>query len=486
VSLTAACAWTLGRSLVVPLLTVLLAAGLRRRLGGLGRRSRLVFWTLLLVPFFTPALLTGFAYAKFSLALVRHPEWNEALYAALLVARFVPVGMLILAFTPPAPVSAAALYCARLRARGIAGILGRVRFLAPFALRGPLRELLPALAIVFLLAFQEFETASLMATASWTVWLFDAQAGGLLLSESLRRAVLPAACEVLVVGLFAVYAVRGRLLPAARPQQTAPVSRGRDAAAWLTAIAACVAVTGVPLAVVGRDVRRGMAFLLESRQMLEEIAIATGFGLAAGLSAALLAAGLRRCCARRAAAGVTAALCFAAALPGLMGSLIVSLLVLWLFQRPPLAFLYDTTFPAVAALVLYLLPRALLLQLVVGAATPRPGLHLARLLEAAPEAHRRARGGELAWRLARRNQFLAAGILCIWGYLELTPVAILAPPGVTSAPVRLYNLMHYGRSYVVSAMTLLAMAVPPLLLLVAGALRRGAASFQHARTTGQR
>jgi iron(III) transport system permease protein len=162
----------------------------------------------------------------------------------------------------------------------------------------------------------------------------------------------------------------------------------------------------------------------------------------------------------------------------LLGSLIVSLLTLWLFQRPLLAGAYDTPLPAVTALVLYLLPWALLLQLVVGAATPRHGLHLARLLEAAPETDRRARGGELAWRLSRRNQFLAAGILCIWGYLELTPVAILAPPGVTSAPVRLYNLMHYGRSYVVSAMTLLAMLVPPLLLLTAGVLRRSLASFQ--------
>jgi iron(III) transport system permease protein len=71
-----------------------------------------------------------------------------------------------------------------------------------------------------------------------------------------------------------------------------------------------------------------------------------------------------------------------------------------------------------------------------------------------------------------RPQFLAAGILCLWGYLELTPVAILAPPGITSAPVRLYNLMHYGRSYVVSAMTLVAMAVPPLLLLVLALVRK--------------
>jgi ABC-type Fe3+ transport system permease subunit len=104
--------------------------------------------------------------------------------------------------------------------------------------------------------------------------------------------------------------------------------------------------------------------------------------------------------------------------------------------------------------------------------TPAAGVHLARILSSAGDAPRRRAAADLLWRLRLRRQFLAAGMLCIWGYLELTPVAILAPPGLMSAPVRLYNLMHYGRSYLVSALTLIALLVPPLLLALLAGLRR--------------
>ncbi len=52
---------------------------------------------------------------------------------------------------------------------------------------GPGRVAIGAFVVVFLLAFQEFEIASLMgittgdahSPVSWTVWLFDQHAGGL-------------------------------------------------------------------------------------------------------------------------------------------------------------------------------------------------------------------------------------------------------------------------------------------------------------------
>ena len=76
----------------------------------------------------------------------------------------------------------------------------------------------------------------------------------------------------------------------------------------------------------------------------------------------------------------------------------------------------------------------------------------------------------MGWRLTLRGQLLAACAVCLWGYLELTPVSILAPPGLTSAPVRLYNLMHYGRSHVLSALTLVSMIAPVILAGMALAL----------------
>lgn len=474
-SFTAACGWTLGRSLLVALLCLPIAWGLRSRLDGMSPRQRAAAWALLLIAFFTPALLTGYAYSKWSLALIRHPFWNEVLYGALLTLRLVPVGVLILQFCPPPPLSAEALYCARLHASRIRGLFGRAWFLLPFILRGPLRDALPVFAVVFLMSFQEFETASLMGTASWTVWLFDAQAGGVLLGESLRKAMGPAACEAVVIGVFLIYAWRTRWLPSAPRRQPGRTSRARDAGAWLLAAVAFCGAALVPVLLLTKDAVRGIDGVLRNGEMLREIGTAAGFGLSSGLIAASAAYGLRRVAFREeqslwqrglALAGM------AAALPGLMGSLMVSLIALRLFQLPVLNAAYDTPAPAVLALVVHLLPRAVILQMLFGALTNRTGTQTARLLVTSTEpAHRRV-GRELLWRLKQRPQWLAAGILCLWGYLELTPVAILAPPGVTSAPVRLYNLMHYGRSFSVAAMTLVAMAAPPLLLLAITGLRR--------------
>ena len=480
-SFTAACGWTLGRSLLVALLCLPIAWGLRSRLDAMSPAARRVAWGLLLIAFFTPALLTGYAYSKWSLALIRHPGWNEVLYGALLTLRLVPVGVLMLQFCPPPPLSAEGLHCARLLAARIPGLLGRVRFLLPFVLRGPLRDALPVFAVVFLMSFQEFETASLMGTASWTVWLFDAQAGGVLLGESLRKAMQPAACEAAVIGVFLVYAWRTRWLPSAPRRQPGPMSRARDAGAWLLAAGAFGGAALAPVLLLAKDAVRGIDGVLRNREMLGEIATAAGFGVSSGLLASLAAYGLRRAAFGREPSpwrSALAAVGVAAALPGLMGSLMVSLVALRLFQLPILNLVYDTPAPAVLALVVYLLPRGVVLQLLFGALANESGTHAARMLVASGDAAHRREGRELLWRLKQRPQWLAAGILCLWGYLELTPVAILAPPGVTSAPVRLYNLMHYGRSFSVAAMTLAAMAAAPLLLLAAGGLRRLVVRFR--------
>jgi ABC-type Fe3+ transport system permease subunit len=464
VSLAESCGWTLARSLLLALAAVPLAWWLRGRISALDRHRRILLWTLLLVPFFTPALLTGFGYSQISLSLVRYPGWNEALYAMLVGLRL--VAALILSFAPPPPVSATALHCARLLSAGIRDRLGRVRYVFPFIVRGPLRDAFPAAAIVFLMTFQEFETASLMGVTSWTVWLFDAQAGGLPLGESLRQSLLPTLSEAIVLGTFLAIAARSRLLPAARRQLPGRISPQQSQAACLLAVVACTIVTGVPLYRVGRDAFRGVPALVESPQMIGETAAAIGFGVSSGAAAMLLAAGFRTLVAHRTSAWrrhTGAALAIACSLPGLLGSLVVSLSTLWLFQQPLLSALYDTPLPAAIALTLFLLPRAVLLQLLFATIAPAAAVHLARVLSTA---------ADLLWRLKLRRQFLAAGMICIWGYLELTPVAILAPPGLISAPVRLYNLMHYGRSYLVSALTLIAMLVPPLLLALLAGLRR--------------
>lgn len=62
-----------------------------------------------------------------------------------------------------------------------------------------------------------------------------------------------------------------------------------------------------------------------------------------------------------------------------------------------------------------------------------------------------------------------------WAFLNLTATAMLCPasislPGASGAivplPVRLYNLMHYGRNGPLSLMTLLSVLVPLALFVL--------------------
>src|SRR5262249_46000484 len=158
-------------------------------------------------------------------------------------------------FAPPPPLSAEAVYCFRLAsARRADGDFGgrqgdketrrqgeevdagdsasfslsppllvslsssdaRNRLRWHFALlRNRLSTALPATGIMFLLCFQEFELASLIGRPAWTVWLFDAQVGGLALAESLRRALFPVFCQLVVILPLVAIVARARALPTA-------------------------------------------------------------------------------------------------------------------------------------------------------------------------------------------------------------------------------------------------------------------------------
>ncbi len=461
-SLGAACGWTLLRSLCVALLTVPLCWWLHNELARLPRGRRVLLWTLLLIPFLTPTLLTGYAYSNFSLSLVRHPNWNEVLYMTLLAVRLLPIGTLVIYFAPPPPLSAEAVHCARLARAQTASLQQRIAAVAPFAIRGPLRALLTAFAVLFLFVFQEFELASLMGTVSWTVWLFDAQAGGMFLSESLRLAILPMLIQLAILVPLIVFAMRSRSLPPTHLDRQRAAGTWQRAPLWVLAVAACGAVLLTPFLLVGRDTVAGLGAVLRNPSMLTEIGTAIGFGVASGLCGSLLAAWILKPATNQ-RTQLSTLIALLVALPGFSGSLIVSLGILGLFQLQPLQSLYDTPLPALLALVLFLVPRAILIQLLLQAARPRQGVWLAQLLKVAPDPHQQSAGHSIHWKLSLRGQLLAACVICLWGYLELTPVAILAPPGMTSAPVRLYNLMHYGRSHVLSALTLVSIVAPVIL-----------------------
>jgi ABC-type Fe3+ transport system permease subunit len=464
VSFAADCARSFVRAAAIAPLCVAAGQAAAAALPTRGRRARLFGWALLLAPFLTPALLAGYAYSHVALSLVHHPRVNEMLYDALLWMKLTPLAVVALYLVPP-PFSAEALHCRRLLAAG-GGLRGRLAG-AVFLAQGQFRGWAAAGALTFLLAFSEFEMASLMWIRGWPVALFDAHAGGLALGDSLRLAAVPALIEAAALAGAVALLVRTRpRMPGERGPLTAlgQTVRCVGRAYMFVAVAA---VTLVPLAVVLRGAAEGMAVVLGNFVLGRDVAASVLFGVAGGTCAYVAA---RWAVERAGRGGPILALALAA--PGLLGPLVLSLLLVWAFQAPGLRALYDSPLPLALALALLLLPMGLLLAFVLRLLRPAAAEHAAALLRASTSTRVRGWGRRLLWHLRARRRFVVLFLLCCWGYFDLTASAVLAPPAMTPATVRLYNLMHYGRMATLSAMVCVVFCVPFLAFFAAEGAQR--------------
>ncbi|MGQ0636760.1 MAG: hypothetical protein ACT4QC_19285 [Planctomycetaceae bacterium] len=489
-SLAAACAWSLARSLLAALVAAPVCVWLYRQLRRLPQGARPAAWVLLAAPLVFPPLLSGYALssaglqlAGFTAALGRNwgparglAQWladnfetvDESLLFVLLVIRSVPVGTLLLTCAPPPAMSAAALYCRRLALPANQGLLRRMLRLWPFQWYAGAREVVAAAAVMFLLGFQDFELASLLGRPAWTVWMFDAQAGKLTFQESAQAAWLPVVCQL------AVFVPLGLALSrrvGARPVAESTIG-AKPSVSWAQAcylLAAVGLACGLPLALIGGDLPGGVQALVADRAKSAWFARETLVGIswalvAAGAAAAVAARYLQN----RIAAVAVLSLC----LPGLFGSLLLGLGLLRVFQWPVLNAGYRTPISFLAGQFLFLLPRALLLQLIWQAMRRRSPRHLANLLIESPVARQRDGGRELAWRLDGVAQFWSVGLLTYWGYLELTLASLLGPATIVSIPVLLYNQMHFGKYAAVSALACLTVVAPAVVFVLAAAGRR--------------
>ncbi|MBI5760302.1 MAG: hypothetical protein HZA46_17440 [Planctomycetales bacterium] len=467
-SLTAALIWTCLRSLTIALVAWPVSCFLSTAWHASRGQTRRGLIVLLFIPFLFPELWVGYAYANFWLSLIHHPEWNELLFDLLLLLKLVPAGTVVFHFSPPPPLSAQALHCRRLAIFPDSGWRTKLAEYFGGLLRGPLRAAFPALALVFLLAFQEYDLASLMGVKTWSVWLFDAQAGSRDATLALHHIAWPLACEsvVLLPALVVAWANSG--WSTSSPEATRPLSRIGQAWLWGYLVVAVTLTTVVPIALTGRGLWTGFQQLMGSQVFLDSLIsnIASGFvvaAIAAGAASGLAAVVLRQ--SRRQIAW----LCL---LPGGLGSLVVGLMVLVLFQRTPLHVVYDTPLPLVVALSAWLLPRAVLLQLLWLGIRKSESTHLAGLLQWSPTPIVAARGIDLLWQLHSRPTWFCWMALSYWAYLDLTSAAILAPTGMASATVRLYDLMHFGRTSLLSAATCLTLLLPAVALWLCVSLRR--------------
>src|SRR5690606_8361386 len=138
--------------------------------------------------------------------------------------------------------------------------------------RGPGRPMVLAAAAVYLLAFQEFELASLLLTTTWTVRLFDLQVGGMPLARTLPQVVLPVLCELLVL-LPIIWALRYRAdAQAERDRQTVmPRPAGRWLARGYLAIA-CWCTLAWPVWIIARESVQAPGVMAQLSTMREALA----------------------------------------------------------------------------------------------------------------------------------------------------------------------------------------------------------------------
>ncbi len=457
--------WTALRSFLLALAAWPVCVWLERGLRGSARRT--LFAWLLASPFLFPELLLGYLIAPF---VVGRPLRAEIAVSAVLLLRSVPVGVIALWGTPPSDISPAALHVRRLKLR-----TWRDRWeLIRCYWHGPVRRMLPALGLMFLITFQEFEAAALLGAVSWTDQLFTQYAAGLMLAESGRYLVKPLLVQLAVLSLVAWnLGTRPHGTLESNLDRERPVRPIQQRLAESAAIAFFLLGVVGPLVLLSRELAGGWTLLVRQPSMRADLAreictaglVAVVSGLAAWMASKL---GVERSAfsVRQSPSTPHSALRilhFALSLLGLCGALTVSLAVLWVSTRWFPSAWAMTPLAWVLALVVWLLPRALLLQFWLARQSDPAATHLVALLKASPQPRqaRTARGWDWRWRV--EPQIAAVGLLCYWAYLDLTSAALLAPPGMASVLVRLYNFMHFGHSAAMTTQAALVMLGPILL-----------------------
>ncbi len=483
-----ACDWSLIRATVAALLAVPFSRSLSRLLTTSGR-WKIPLAILVLSPLLAPELLVGYGWSSFALTQLHHPVINHWLYFGLILLKFLPAGVIARVCSPPPPVSAMASHTDRL----LGPRRSRRRALG-IRLRGEFLRELPVAGVVFLLVFQEFEIASLMQIPAWTVHLFDSQTVGLQPGATFCRMLVPVAIEFLVLVPLIHFCLRVGSLDAARSQELEFRPGGSMSLGGVIALLAFLLLWVTPLGLIAASGLRGIESFTQNRVLVQSFALDLSAAIVLGAGSAILALSFSRILLHsvssddspgsssnsgQLARGVMFWLCMA---PGLAGSLVVCLAILLSIQIPLLQPLRSTIIPAVFALTLFALPRAVLVQLLIGTGRRSENGHLAELLSCAPDARRSSRGMRLMWATEARWLFITGCVIFYWAMMNLTAATFLCPPtvsifgssmGVVPLPVRLYDMMHFGRNGPLSMMALLSVVVPGILMIGAGWLLPG-------------
>jgi ABC-type Fe3+ transport system permease subunit len=390
--------------------------------------TRRWLWWFVLAPLLTPSVVVAFAYVGWSPGTPASLG-REFAYGLLLAARLLPVAVILQFVLPPPPLDPAGRHCLVLaRAPRSAG-----------AWHGPRRDRLTVGGLVFVLAFQEFELASLFfGVRSWTVALFDAQVGGSPLASTLGQAGVPVLIEIAVLVTIASVLLRTRA-PRDASLGISNADATPSAGGWLAPVIATTVLSVWPGCLLLTHLPGVSGQLQFVGQVWHSVVLACGAMVCAGTLA--LVCSIPTLC--------------VLSIPGLASGLVLALGVVAVFQTPALATLYDTPVPILLTWTLMLLPIATVFRLAIERFTSRRAVHLSRMLEGSPLESQRLEGRRLYFALRGSHLGLAAAFLFLLAFFEVIAGQLLAPSGMPPAAPTLYNMMHYGRSPGLAAMAIL-------------------------------
>lgn len=482
-TLNASLLWSLMRCMMIASIAVwpvtLIVARLESSIGVRSRRLRLL---LAVFPFFIPELLIGFNYRLTATQLTSGTSpltaaiGTEGLYGLLMCSRSIAIGVALSVLLPSKPAVNESLHAwnllrtARPSATWWFGWL-RLKICSAW------QATLVAWSVMALFTFQEFESAALMQIdrypVSWSVWLFDAHAARLPLLDSMRLIIAPLCCELLLL-CPALCVLRLTQTVTDQSPGLDHVRRARRSVRESARFAALL-TPGIVLFLLWPLINNALPIVRGGIRMLEHarpeqsfVQVLTSAGFAAGATILSMGIAVRICLAVRntAVSFFVRLFWLSLLLPGLMGSLVLSLGLLTIFQLPLLRILYDTWLPMLLGQTLAVLPFAVVVVMLLLRVADPAAVYSARLLAISDHSRIRRKTAAIRWRLTS-GRWLFGGLVishrCFW---DVTVASMLRPVQLEPVVTRLYNEMHYGRTEALMSLSVLAALAP---LVIAGA-----------------
>ena len=452
------------RSLLIALLAVGFGFYISKTLN---KRANSLIWIIgpLFLCFFIPPIAVAYGYSNISSKLVQQPVLHQSLYVLIMICRLTAPVTILLLFIPK-QLSPEGFHCYNLsrslssRSSGIASHL-------LFLIKGSTWRYLVAFILVYMLAFSEFELASLMNIHQWSVSLFDSYSQGISPLSALRLHFLPFLFQfiLLVVFLSMIPSMTGCELPKEIKdiQHSGNLSSLLKTGGIPVSILTCLFFfVGVlyPSFVIIKSAIPGFSILFKEFWMLKELVSSLLFAFAASLLSYIIASLLPFLTQK----GRLKIILFIVLIPVLIGMLPLSLLVFSLFQLPFFSPLSDAPLPLLVTLTMWSLPFVVILQVIINSFSADESTHSARLLL----PFSKSKATELLWGFKFKAGFWIFFFVFTLTYFDLTASAILAPASMTTITARFYNLMHYGESEKLSATLCVSIIVPILLFSFIG------------------